>query len=304
MNMSYTKHLLPILGMIPLVALSAAAPAAAEINASLAASLENVPTKLSKPTDRTALAKLPGVIPVAESSEPIIEEEPFPSADIRLATQINVELAETLFPPALPDLIAADNLPVVENIAEIVRPSVSSAPLAGLQPVGLKSVGVLAAIPSATEASPTSEDLKVAQTTKPLYGGMPPVYFGVGGNIGIEDSSRSATGEWGFSVISKVSLGPRFAVRPALIVSEDDVSAPIPITYNFKPFSLWDTPSQIFVGGGVDLGDRVGGLVNGGMDVAISDDFTLSAQANWRFTEDTAFGIVLGVAYNLPWYFE
>ncbi|MDJ0704907.1 MAG: hypothetical protein QNJ46_16620, partial [Leptolyngbyaceae cyanobacterium MO_188.B28] len=81
-------------------------------------------------------------------------------------------------------------------------------------------------------------------------------------------------------------------------------SAPIPITYNFKPFSLWDTPSQIFVGGGVDLGDRVGGLLNGGMDVAISDDFTLSAQANWRFTEDTAFGIVLGVAYNFPWYFE
>jgi hypothetical protein len=133
---------------------------------------------------------------------------------------------------------------------------------------------------------------------------MPPAFIGIGGNIGIARSSRSATGDWGFTILSKLSFGPLFSVRPAVIISNDNTSALFPITFNFPPFLLWNTPTQIFAGGGVDVGGATTGLVSGGMDFAIADNFSLTAQANWRVASSPGFGIMLGVAYNFPWYFE
>lgn len=144
----------------------------------------------------------------------------------------------------------------------------------------------------------------VAQVTRPLYRGVSPFYVGIGGNIGLIDSGKSAVGDFGFNVISKISLGPRFAVRPSLQFSEDDFNITLPVTYNFNPLELGRFSMYPSIGGGVDFGDDIGFLINGGIDVPISRDFTLNSQVNWRVTEDTGLGISLGVGYNFPLFFE
>lgn len=147
----------------------------------------------------------------------------------------------------------------------------------------------------------------VAQVTRPLYRGVSPFYLGVGGNVGIIDSAESATGDFGFALISKVSLGPRFSLRPSLIISEDKVSLPIPLTYNFDPISVGEEISIYpFAGVGADVSfdGETGLLINGGVDIPISRAFTLNAQTNWRVTGDFGLGIILGVGYNFPFFFE
>ncbi|MGF1458954.1 MAG: hypothetical protein ACFBSG_07990 [Leptolyngbyaceae cyanobacterium] len=154
------------------------------------------------------------------------------------------------------------------------------------------------------DAPVANEGEEVAQVTRPLYRGVTPFYIGVGGNIGIIDSGNSAVGDFGFNIISKISLGPRFAVRPSLQFSEDDFNITLPITYNFNPIDLGQFSVYPSFGGGVDFGDDVGLLLNGGLDVPISRDFTLNSQVNWRVTEDTGLGVSLGVGYNFGVFFE
>jgi hypothetical protein len=158
-----------------------------------------------------------------------------------------------------------------------------------------------------TDHTLLAQGQEVAQVTRPLYRGASPFYLGVGGNIGIIDSNESATGDFGFALISKISLGPRFSLRPSLVISEDKVSLPIPLTYNFDPISAGENIAVYpFAGIGADVsfdGD-VGFLINGGVDIPISRDFTLNAQTNWRVTGDFGLGIILGVGYNFPFFFE
>ena len=148
---------------------------------------------------------------------------------------------------------------------------------------------------------------EVAQVTRPLYRGASPFYVGVGGNVGIADSNESATGDFGFALISKISLGPRFSLRPSLIVSEDKVSLPIPLTYNFDPISAGENIAIYpFAGIGADVSfdGETGFLINGGVDIPISRAFTLNAQTNWRVTGDFGLCLILGVGYNFPFFFE
>lgn len=159
-----------------------------------------------------------------------------------------------------------------------------------------------AEVAQTTESLPAEQE--VAQVTRPLYRGVSPFYIGVGGNIGIIDSGKSATGDFGFNIISKISLGPRFAVRPTMQFSEDEWNITLPITFNFNPVELGRFSFYPSVGGGVDFGDDLGLLVNGGIDVPISRDFTLNGQVNWRVTEDPGLGVSLGVGYNFPIFFE
>ena len=160
-------------------------------------------------------------------------------------------------------------------------------------------------VPEVAQNSETVEGgQEVAQVTRPLYRGVSPFYVGVGGTIGIVDSDKSAVGDFGFNVFSKVSLGPRFAVRPMLQFSEDDFNITLPITFNFNPIDLGRFSVYPALGGGVDFGDDIGLLVNGSVDVPISREFTLNSQVNWRVSEETGLGISLGVAYNFPIFFE
>ncbi|MEM0981140.1 MAG: outer membrane beta-barrel protein, partial [Cyanobacteria bacterium P01_H01_bin.58] len=145
---------------------------------------------------------------------------------------------------------------------------------------------------------------EVAQVTRPLYRGAAPFYVGVGGNIGIIDSDESSVGDFGFNIISKVSFGPRFSIRPTIGISEDDVNFTIPLTYNFNPIEVGEFNMFPFAGAGADISDEVGLLINGGVDIPISRDFTLNGQLNWRTTNDTGLGLSLGVGYNFPFFFE
>lgn len=147
---------------------------------------------------------------------------------------------------------------------------------------------------------------QIAQETRPLYQGVTPFYVGVGGNIGIIESSESATGDFGFSVISKVSLGPRFALRPSLVITEKRTSLTVPLTYNFSPIEVGGVNVHPFLGAGIDVpfDQEVGLLINGGVDIPISRQFTLNAQTNWRVTSDFGLGLTIGVGYNFPIFFE
>lgn len=144
---------------------------------------------------------------------------------------------------------------------------------------------------------------ELAQLTRTAYQGVSPAYLGVGGNLGIGDPN-SATADFGFAVISKISLGPRFSLRPSAIISERDVSFPIPLTYNFNMTRLGGVRFQPYVGAGVDVSDNVALLLDAGIDVPISRDFTINATTNWRVTSGFGFGMVIGVGYNFPFIFE
>lgn len=152
------------------------------------------------------------------------------------------------------------------------------------------------------EAAPEVGTDLLAQSSG--YQGVSPAYLGVGGNIGIGDDSPIS--DFGFAVISKISLGPRFALRPGAIIAEKGISFPVPITYNFNVIEFGGFNMQPYVGAGVDIptDGGVGLLLDAGIDVPISRDFTVNATTNWRLTDGFGFGLVVGVAYNFPWIFE
>ena len=175
---------------------------------------------------------------------------------------------------------------------------------ASLESPALPTEGLFETTDLAQSTEPASDREEVAQVTRPLYRGVSPFYVGVGGNIGIIDSGDSAVGDFGFNIISKISLGPRFSVRPMAQFSEDDFNITLPLTFNFNPIEFGQFSVYPAAGGGVDFGDDIGFLLNGSVDVPISRDFTLNSQVNWRITNDTGLGISLGVGYNFPLFFE
>lgn len=163
-----------------------------------------------------------------------------------------------------------------------------------------------ALLAATVEAAPAASDsIDLAQSTRAAYE-ITPAYLGVGGNIGIGNRGNSALASFGFNVISKISLGPRFSVRPGATITNDRSSFTIPVTYNFNTVSYGGFRAQPYVGAGVEIptsGD-VGLLINAGADVPISRDFTFNAVGNFRVTSGFALGISLGVGYNFPFIFE
>lgn len=226
--------------------------------------------------------------PVTEAiAQPEVELEAAEvEAEVAEAAELEAEVAEVEAEPIVPNVFVQDEA-VVTSAALLLQPGDS-----------------LAFLDTPLEGLEVAQNPEVAQVTAPLYRGIAPAYLGVGGNIGIIDSDRSGVGDFGFSVFGKVSFGPRFSVRPALIVTEDDTSLTVPITFNFSPLQLAGFTVAPFVGGGIDISSDAGALVNAGVDIPISQQFTLTAQGNLRVTDDTGFGILLGIAYNLPWFFE
>lgn len=206
---------------------------------------------------------------------------------------------------------AAADVPVVEAIA----PVESDASLLALPEAEsltadqslFDTAGIESALTAATiETAPAASDsIELAQGTRPAYE-ISPAYLGVGGNIGIGNRSDSGLSSFGFNVISKISLGPRFSVRPGATITNNRSSFTIPVTYNFSTLSYNGFRAQPYVGAGVDIptsGD-IGLLINAGADVPISRDFTFNAVGNFRVTSGFALGISLGVGYNFPFIFE
>lgn len=209
---------------------------------------------------------------------------------------------------------AAAEVPVVEAIAPM-EPMESDASLLALPETEsltadqalFDTADIESALTAATiETAPAASDsIDLAQGTRPAYE-ISPAYLGVGGNIGIGSRNDSGLSSFGFNVISKISLGPRFSVRPGATITNNRSSFTIPVTYNFNTLSYNGFRAQPYVGAGVDIptsGD-VGLLINAGADVPISRDFTFNAVGNFRVTSGFALGISLGVGYNFPFIFQ
>ncbi|HEY9763871.1 MAG TPA: hypothetical protein V6D07_15170 [Trichocoleus sp.] len=163
----------------------------------------------------------------------------------------------------------------------------------------------IALAPESVEFKPTlMEGDVLAQATRGDFAGVAPNYLGIGGNLGLSDSSPLS--DMGFAVISKISLGTRFSVRPAAVIAEGGTSFLIPATFNFSPTTFGGFTAQPYVGAGVDIPTRgdLGLLVNAGVDVPISSTFTLNATSNFRLTSGFGLGIIVGVGYNFPGFFE
>ncbi|MEL7502616.1 MAG: hypothetical protein AAFN18_09120 [Cyanobacteria bacterium J06554_6] len=133
--------------------------------------------------------------------------------------------------------------------------------------------------------------------------GVAPHFIGAGGNIGFSDEDN-AVGDFGFAIISKYSFSDKLSVRPSVIFS-DNTAILVPLTYNFTGtnFDVGPTTLVPYIGGGVafSTGDdsETSGLVSAGVDLPISRQFTINGQANLSVFNDTAFGIQLGLGYNL-----
>ncbi|MFW6367975.1 MAG: hypothetical protein ACOCZG_02355, partial [Halothece sp.] len=134
-----------------------------------------------------------------------------------------------------------------------------------------------------------------------------PNYVGIGLNVGFDGDT--ALGDTNFAVNGRLKLTPDISFRPAAVIG-DNASFLVPVTYDFTPSpdgrmdSLNITP---YIGGGAffttddDLDDDVGGLVTAGLEAPISRDFTANAGLNVGFIDDdTEWGLLLGVGYNIP----
>ncbi len=147
---------------------------------------------------------------------------------------------------------------------------------------------------------------QVAQASRPLFQGAPSFYLGLGGNVGLADSTQSSVGQFGFAGISKVSFGPRFALRPSVLITSTRTTVTVPLTYNFDPTQVGGFTVYPFLGGGVDVpfNGNVGLLLNGGIDMPIGQRFTFNATTNVRASGGFGLGVVLGVGYNFPVFFD
>jgi len=134
-----------------------------------------------------------------------------------------------------------------------------------------------------------------------------PNYIGVGVNLGID--GNTALGNTEFAVNSRIKLTPELSFRPGAIIG-NNAAILVPVTYDFtatdvtigeRSFSL--TP---YIGGGIffttddESEDDLGGLLTAGVDIPISRQLTANAGLNVGFENDTEWGILVGVGYNLP----
>ncbi len=218
--------------------------------------------------------------------------------------EVELSAPEAIVEPAEATVEAAGPLVVPATEASLLAlPEASPFSANGLlDNADIESVLLGATVEAAPEAN-NSIDLAQAP---PAGVAVTPAYLGVGGNIGIGERGQSALSSFGFNVISKLSIGPRFSVRPGATITNDRSSFTIPVTYNFNTTSFGGFLAQPYVGAGAEIptsGD-VGLLLNAGADIPISREFTLNAVSNFRVTSGFAVGISLGVAYNLPFIFQ
>jgi hypothetical protein len=284
--MSSIKHVSLLMGLAAALA-GAALPAQASVEAA-----QDIHTALeSEAVGITFDASLN--LPAVELAQ-VQSEALAPAAEPAATELAQVQFAQVVEPQAEPATAAA---------AEPVDADVATSASLLLEPAAVAPAEQALAF-SPVETTPATEQPLLAQTTRDAYQGISPAYLGIGGNIGLGDSSPLA--DLGFAVISKISLGPRFALRPGALFAEKGISFPVPITYNFNTLDFSGFTVQPYIGAGVDI-PTVGGvglLANAGVDVPISRDFTFNATTNFRLTDGFGFGLVLGIAYNFPWIFE
>jgi hypothetical protein len=156
----------------------------------------------------------------------------------------------------------------------------------------------IAALPKLGKASQLAQSY-IAQTSDDPFGFRNtrggPSYLGIGGNFG----SRSD-----FAVISKIGLNNSFSLRPSVLLLNNFVTVLVPFTYDFapQPFLNPDLILAPYLGGGLAFktssDSTIGGLITAGVDLPISQTFTVNIATNLTFLNQTELGIILGIAYN------
>jgi hypothetical protein len=258
-------------------------------------------------------AALPAQASVAEPQgiDAVLAAE---TVEINFDGGLLAQSADTVSPADFTSAQAATSLGVMQNNAGeaslLLTEEPGQASLLDVQSnwLAFETAGIEAALESSVieSAQADFDETDLAQITRGRYDAVSPMYLGVGGNIGIGNRDDSGVASFGFSVISKVSLGPRFSVRPGVLITNQSTSFTVPLTYNFNTLEFANFRFQPYVGAGVDIptGSDVGLLINAGADVPISRDFTLNAVSNWRVTSGFGLGITIGVGYNFPFIFE
>jgi hypothetical protein len=258
-------------------------------------------------------AALPAQASVAEPQgiDAVLAAE---TVEINFDGGLLAQSADTVSPADFTSEQAATSLGVMQNNAGeaslLLTEEPGQASLLDVQSnwLAFETAGIEAALESSVieSAQADFDETDLAQITRGRYDAVSPMYLGVGGNIGIGNRDDSGVASFGFSVISKVSLGPRFSVRPGVLITNQSTSFTVPLTYNFNTLEFANFRFQPYVGAGVDIptGSDVGLLINAGADVPISRDFTLNAVSNWRVTSGFGLGITIGVGYNFPFIFE
>uniref|UniRef100_A0A7C3KD37 Porin family protein n=1 Tax=Oscillatoriales cyanobacterium SpSt-418 TaxID=2282169 RepID=A0A7C3KD37_9CYAN len=151
--------------------------------------------------------------------------------------------------------------------------------------------------PDPTTPGEAFEDVDPGRATRSGYS-----YIGIGGNIGIVDGDTDI-GDGSFVILSKIGLTPYVSVRPELFIG-DDVTIAVPITYDFATVAeiVPGYPIAPFVGIGPTFtfnDDFLAAIVTAGVDVPITRNLTATASTNFTFFSDFAFGILLGIGYNV-----
>lgn len=288
--MAYTKHVSILLGLAAMTTVGSALPAQAGMTES--GNLGSL--SASEPFDAT----------LSESFQPANVEF--------LAETVDTSASEVSSPdvPAVAETTtleagALDTASALMTAPEGVAPAVwvDENSLLAFQEAGIDTVLNSSSIES---EGGLLDGTEIAQSYQSLYQGVSPFYLGVGGNIGIGNRDATGVASFGFNVISKIGLGPRFALRPSMTVTNQSTSFVIPLTYNFNVVELAGFRMQPYLGVGADIptGADVGLIFDAGLDVPISRDFTLNAVTNVRVIDGFGMGISLGVAYNFPFFFE
>ncbi len=148
---------------------------------------------------------------------------------------------------------------------------------------------------SETNPSPVSQTLSPGRATR-----SGPSYVGVGGNIGF--GGRTDLGRGSFTLFSKIGLTENLSARPALLATRRPAIL-LPVTFDFPLRSVDGRVSFApYIGGGAVVSTGrdsvVRGLLSGGVDVPLSEQFTANAGVNVGFFGKTEVGLRLGVGYN------
>jgi hypothetical protein len=236
---------------------------------------------------------------------------------------------------ALPELPSPETTSVVNN--SVVNTSRVELPeLASPQenPLVTTTIGVTTLVqtpvaPSLTALNPPSSPINLAEVSTsavdiaplPATGNSllaqrssdrispftPTAYIGVGVNLGL-GSGNSDLSQGRFLVYGKLGFTQNISLRPAILLGNQTTFL-IPVTYDF-PLQAADAIQPVsfvpYLGGGVIIAsgsgnNNIGLLLSGGVDFPISRDFTATAGLNVGFVRSTTdFGILLGIAYNIP----
>lgn len=247
------------------------------------------PTNSSPQLEANAPVTTPegNVLPSVNSSRVELPELASPQGNTGIATNniATIHVATNLEQTSVaPNLIAVNPPTAPINLAEVSTSAVDIAPL------------------------PTTGNPVLAQRVGDrLSTFTPTAYIGVGVNIGL-GSGNTDLSQGRFLVYGKLGFTPNISLRPAVLLGNQTTFL-IPLTYDF-PLQAADAIQPVsyvpYLGGGVIVAsgsgnNNVGFLLSGGVDFPISRDFTATAGLNVGFVRSsTDFGILLGVAYNIP----